>query len=123
MKIFIKNEYIPNRSEEIPLEDFQHSRNNSPHGVRPTSNNSNNGSRSHTPSRALNFEQISIHNASPRDNSLLAQVNGVVLNKELTLHQQNSSEETSFIANDDAASTSSSTGQTGTRRKGAIETV
>ncbi|KAM7360528.1 C-type lectin domain containing ema isoform 2-T3 [Cochliomyia hominivorax] len=111
------------RSEEIPLEDFQHSRNNSPHGVRPVSSNSNASSRSHTPSRALNFDQISIHNASPRDNPLLAQVNSIVLAKEIVLHQQNSSEETSFMANDDAASASSSSAQTNSRRKGAIETV
>lgn len=101
------------------MEDFQHSRNNSPHGIRAITNNPTTSSRSHTPSRAINYDQISINNSSPRDNSLLSQVNGVSLPKEVVLQQQHSSEETSFIANDDATSS----GQICARRKGAIETV
>ncbi|XP_013118308.1 protein CLEC16A homolog [Stomoxys calcitrans] len=112
------------RSEEIPLEDFQHSRNNSPHGRTPTSS-SNAGSRSHTPSRALNFDQISIHNASPRrDSNMATQPNGVSGHKENTLHTQKSSEETSFIATDETAnSVCASTTTSSSRRKGIIETV
>ena len=113
-------------SEEIPLEDFQHSRNNSP---RARSNNSNASSRSHTPSRLyLNYDQISVHNASPRDPTLLGQLNGIALAKEVVvppLPLLNSSEETSFIANDigSTLSSASSNGSASDRRKGVIETV
>ncbi|XP_030375887.1 protein CLEC16A homolog isoform X2 [Scaptodrosophila lebanonensis] len=106
------------RSEEIPLEDFQHSRNSSPHG-RGAGGNSNASSRSHTPSRILHYDQLSVHNASPREptllvgtNALLSQMNGVAIAKEVLPVQ--SSEETSFIGNDTDGES---------RRKGAIETV
>lgn len=102
------------RSEEIPLEDFPHSRNNSPHGRTPSS--SSTGSRSHTPSRAMHFD-ISVHNASPRrDNSLLTQSSVPANHKENTLQTQKSSEETSFIATEEESTS-------GARRKGLIETV
>ncbi|XP_068152742.1 protein CLEC16A homolog [Drosophila tropicalis] len=105
------------RSEEIPLEDFQHSRNNSPH----SRGNPSPSSRSHTPSRLLHYEQISVHSGSPRaeaasltgTNALLSQLNGVTVAKEVL--PVPSSEETSFIANDSEGAES--------RRKGAIETV
>ncbi|XP_073821233.1 C-type lectin domain containing ema isoform X2 [Musca autumnalis] len=111
------------RSEEIPLEDFQHSRNNSPHGRTPSSS-SNAGSRSNTPSRALNFDQISMHNASPRrDNVMANQANGVSTSKDNILHTQKSSEETSFIATEDTNNTNCTAGSSAARRKGTIETV
>ncbi|XP_017958773.1 protein CLEC16A homolog isoform X3 [Drosophila navojoa] len=109
------------RSEEIPLEDFPHSRNNSPHS-RGAMGNPSPSSRSHTPSRALHFDQISVHSGSPREsscalgtNALLSQLNGSVAIAREVIPVQ-SSEETSFIANDVEADN---------RRKGRgnIETV
>ncbi|XP_022213576.1 protein CLEC16A homolog isoform X2 [Drosophila obscura] len=108
------------RSEEIPLEDFQHSRNNSPH----SRGNGSPASRSHTPSRVLHYE-ISVHSGSPREpslvgtNALLSQLNGVPLAREVLPVQ--SSEETSFIGND--ATDGGGAGSSDSRRKGAIETV
>jgi len=92
-------------SEEIPLEDFQHSRNNSPHS-RSGLGNPTPSSRSHTPSRTLHYDQISVHSASPREpsllggsNAILSQLNsGVTIAREVTPAQ--SSEETSFIGTD-----------------------
>lgn len=93
------------RSEEIPLEDFPHSRNNSPHS-RGAMGNPSPSSRSHTPSRALHFDQISVHSGSPREsscvlgtNALLSQLNGSVAIAREVIPVQ-SSEETSFIGND-----------------------
>ncbi|XP_037954199.1 protein CLEC16A homolog [Teleopsis dalmanni] len=100
------------RSEEIPLEDFQHSRNNSPHsrgGLTP-----NGSSRSQTPSRTLNYEHLSVHSSSPREPTLLSQINGVTIAKEVVVAVP-SSEETSFIGNDST--------NNGERRKGTIETI
>ncbi|XP_017111209.1 protein CLEC16A homolog isoform X2 [Drosophila elegans] len=105
------------RSEEIPLEDFQHSRNNSPH----SRGNPSPASRSHTPIRVLHYDQLSGHSGSPREaslvgtNALLSQLNGLA--REVVPVQ--SSEETSFIGNDG----NDSTGGTEGRRRGAIETV
>lgn len=105
------------RSEEIPLEDFQHSRNNSPH----SRGNPSPASRSHTPIRVLHYDQLSGHSGSPREaslggtNALLSQLNG--LNREVLPTQ--SSEETSFIGSDGNEATGGSEG----RRRGAIETV
>ncbi|XP_005181650.2 protein CLEC16A homolog [Musca domestica] len=111
------------RSEEIPLEDFQHSRNNSPHGRTPSSS-SNAGSRSHTPSRVLNFDQMSVHNASPRrDSAMSNQTNGVSSSKDNVLQTQKSSEETSFIATEEPNSSNCTAGSSAARRKGTIETV
>lgn len=104
------------------MEDFQHSRNNSPLS-RPNigsgnatstgaGSSSNATSRSHTPSRVLHFEQISVHNASPREPSALGQINGVAIAKEVLAVP--SSEETSFIASDDLDRA---------RQRGTIETV
>nr|XP_017016775.1 protein CLEC16A homolog isoform X1 [Drosophila kikkawai] len=111
------------RSEEIPLEDFQHSRTNSPH----SRGNPSPSSRSHTPSRVLHYDQISIsgHSGSPREpalmagtNALLSQLNGVTMAREVLPVQ--SSEETSFIGSDGGDSTG---GGSDSRRRGAIETV
>uniref|UniRef100_A0A6P4EEC9 Protein CLEC16A isoform X2 n=1 Tax=Drosophila rhopaloa TaxID=1041015 RepID=A0A6P4EEC9_DRORH len=105
------------RSEEIPLEDFQHSRNNSPHSL----GNPSPASRSHTPIRVLHYDQISVHSGSPREatlvgtNALLSQLNGLA--REVIPVQ--SSEETSFIGSDGNDSTGGPEG----RRRGAIETV
>ncbi|KAI8046506.1 protein CLEC16A homolog isoform X1 [Drosophila gunungcola] len=105
------------RSEEIPLEDFQHSRNNSPH----SRGNPSPASRSHTPIRVLHYDQLSGHSGSPREaslvgtNALLSQLNGLA--REVVPVQ--SSEETSFIGNDGNDSTGGAEG----RRRGAIETV
>ncbi|XP_016973422.2 protein CLEC16A homolog isoform X1 [Drosophila rhopaloa] len=105
------------RSEEIPLEDFQHSRNNSPH----SRGNPSPASRSHTPIRVLHYDQISVHSGSPREatlvgtNALLSQLNGLA--REVIPVQ--SSEETSFIGSDGNDSTGGPEG----RRRGAIETV
>ncbi|XP_034132904.1 protein CLEC16A homolog isoform X1 [Drosophila guanche] len=107
------------RSEEIPMEDFQHSRNNSPH----SRGNGSPASRSHTPSRVLQYE-ISVHSGSPREpslvasNALLSQLNSVSLAREVLPVQ--SSEETSFIGTD---ATDGGRGSDSSRRKGAIETV
>uniref|UniRef100_A0A6P4E5X0 Protein CLEC16A isoform X4 n=1 Tax=Drosophila rhopaloa TaxID=1041015 RepID=A0A6P4E5X0_DRORH len=104
-------------SEEIPLEDFQHSRNNSPHSL----GNPSPASRSHTPIRVLHYDQISVHSGSPREatlvgtNALLSQLNGLA--REVIPVQ--SSEETSFIGSDGNDSTGGPEG----RRRGAIETV
>ncbi|XP_065723135.2 protein CLEC16A homolog isoform X2 [Drosophila suzukii] len=104
-------------SEEIPLEDFQHSRTNSPH----SRGNPSPASRSHTPIRVLHYDQLSGHNGSPREaslggtNALLSQLNG--LPREVLPVQ--SSEETSFIGSDGNEATGGSEG----RRRGAIETV
>ncbi|XP_052859555.1 protein CLEC16A homolog isoform X2 [Drosophila gunungcola] len=104
-------------SEEIPLEDFQHSRNNSPH----SRGNPSPASRSHTPIRVLHYDQLSGHSGSPREaslvgtNALLSQLNGLA--REVVPVQ--SSEETSFIGNDGNDSTGGAEG----RRRGAIETV
>uniref|UniRef100_A0A1B0AZE5 Uncharacterized protein n=1 Tax=Glossina palpalis gambiensis TaxID=67801 RepID=A0A1B0AZE5_9MUSC len=112
------------RSEEIPLEDFQQSRNNSPHSRVPSGSGN---SRSHTPSRALTFDQVSISNNSASDSvniSNVAQVNGVTAaakTKDSTTHINNSSEETSFIGSDQVDGSLSS-GSNG-RRRGVIETV
>ena len=106
------------------MEDFQHSRNNSPHarGTGGGGSNSSASSRSHTPSRLyLNYDQIAVHNASPRDPSLLGQMNGIALAKEVVALPN--SEETSFIAHDRAPSSASSTASSSERRKGVIETV
>ncbi|XP_004518251.1 protein CLEC16A homolog isoform X1 [Ceratitis capitata] len=109
------------RSEEIPLEDFQHSRNNSPHS-RANSTQTNTPTRALTPSRALNYEQIaiSVHNSTSRETHSPAlhhasQLNGVAIAKEVVAPVA-SSEETSFIGNEDAASSEQ-------RRRGIIETV
>ncbi|KAH8353873.1 hypothetical protein KR084_009923 [Drosophila pseudotakahashii] len=107
------------RSEEIPLEDFQHSRNNSPH----SRGNPSPASRSHTPIRVLHYDQLSGHSGSPREASLggtgtstlLSQLNGLA--REVLPVQ--SSEETSFIGSDGIEPTGGSEG----RRRGAIETV
>ncbi|EDV49142.1 protein CLEC16A homolog isoform X2 [Drosophila erecta] len=105
------------RSEEIPLEDFQHSRNNSPH----SRGNHSPASRSHTPIRVLHYDQLSGHSGSPREaslvgtNALLSQLNGLA--REVVPAQ--SSEETSFIGSDANEATGGSEG----RRRGAIETV
>ncbi|XP_016949361.1 protein CLEC16A homolog isoform X1 [Drosophila biarmipes] len=105
------------RSEEIPLEDFQHSRTNSPH----SRGNPSPASRSHTPIRVLHYDQLSGHSGSPREaslggtNALLSQLNG--LPREVLPVQ--SSEETSFIGSDANEATGGSEG----RRRGAIETV
>ncbi|EDW97318.1 protein CLEC16A homolog isoform X2 [Drosophila yakuba] len=105
------------RSEEIPLEDFQHSRNNSPH----SRGNLSPASRSHTPIRVLHYDQLSGHSGSPREaslggtNALLSQLNG--LPREVI--PARSSEETSFIGSDGSEATGGSEG----RRRGAIETV
>eukprot|EP00099_Drosophila_melanogaster_P000908 NP_001034058.1 endosomal maturation defective, isoform B [Drosophila melanogaster] len=116
-----RTQMAPNRSiegsEEIPLEDFQHSRNNSPH----SRGNPSPASRSHTPIRVLHYDQLSGHSGSPREaslggtNALLSQLNG--LNREVLPTQ--SSEETSFIGSDGNEATGGSEG----RRRGAIETV
>ncbi|KAM8704299.1 hypothetical protein ACLKA7_008839 [Drosophila subpalustris] len=114
------------RSEEIPLEDFQHSRNNSPLS-RTGLGNPSPSSRSHTPSRALHFDQISVHSASPREPALLAgssamlssQLNGGVTMAREVLPAQ-SSEETSFIGTDGGAATSADGRRKG---RGTIETV
>ncbi|XP_017039705.1 protein CLEC16A homolog isoform X3 [Drosophila ficusphila] len=104
-------------SEEIPLEDFQHSRTNSPH----SRGNPSPASRSHTPIRVLHYDQLSGHSGSPREasmvgtNALLSQLNGLA--REVLPVQ--SSEETSFIGNDGNEATGGSEG----RRRGAIETV
>lgn len=110
------------RSEEIPLEDFQHSRNNSPHS-RGGLGNPSPSSRSHTPSRALHYDQISVHSASPREpsllvgsNALLSQLNGGVTIAREVLPAQ-SSEETSFIGTDGDAADNRRKG------RGTIETV
>ncbi|XP_034488549.1 protein CLEC16A homolog isoform X2 [Drosophila innubila] len=113
------------RSEEIPLEDFQHSRNNSPHS-RSGLGNPTPSSRSHTPSRTLHYDQISVHSASPREpsllggsNAILNQLNsGVSIAREVTPAQ--SSEETSFIGTDNDAATSADGRRKG---RGTIETV
>uniref|UniRef100_A0A0K8UGJ7 Protein CLEC16A n=2 Tax=Bactrocera latifrons TaxID=174628 RepID=A0A0K8UGJ7_BACLA len=109
------------RSEEIPLEDFQHSRNNSPHS-RANSSHLNTPTRAHTPSRALNYEPIAItvHNGTPHDTHSPAplhatQLNGVPIAKEVLVPVA-SSEETSFIGNEEAATSEQ-------RRRGIIETV
>ncbi|XP_054745810.1 protein CLEC16A homolog isoform X1 [Anastrepha obliqua] len=109
------------RSEEIPLEDFQHSRNNSPHS-RANSSHVNTPTRAHTPSRALNYEQIAIpvHNGIPRETHSPAplhasQLNGVAIAKEVVVPVANS-EETSFIGSEEGASSDQ-------RRRGIIETV
>lgn len=109
------------RSEEIPLEDFQHSRNNSPHS-RANSSHLNTPTRAHTPSRALNYEPIAItvHNSTPHDTHSPAphhatQLNGVPIAKEVLVPVA-SSEETSFIGNEEAATSEQ-------RRRGIIETV
>ncbi|CAD6996064.1 unnamed protein product [Ceratitis capitata] len=109
------------RSEEIPLEDFQHSRNSSPHS-RANSTQTNTPTRALTPSRALNYEQIaiSVHNSTSRETHSPAlhhasQLNGVAIAKEVVAPVA-SSEETSFIGNEDAASSEQ-------RRRGIIETV
>ncbi|EDW44867.1 GM15433 [Drosophila sechellia] len=105
------------RSEEIPLEDFQHSRNNSPH----SRGNPSPASRSQTPIRVLHYDQLSGHSGSPREaslggtNALLSQLNGLA--REVPPTQ--SSEETSFIGSDGNEPTGGSEG----RRRGAIETV
>ncbi|KPU80275.1 uncharacterized protein Dana_GF16516, isoform B [Drosophila ananassae] len=108
------------RSEEIPLEDFQHSRTNSPH----SRGNHSPASRSHTPSRMHLYDQISVHSGSPREatnlvgtNALLSQLNGVPMGREVIAVQ--SSEETSFIGNDG----NDSAGCSEARRRGIIETV
>ncbi|KAH8310978.1 hypothetical protein KR044_003694 [Drosophila immigrans] len=113
------------RSEEIPLEDFQHSRNNSPHSRSGALANPSPSSRSHTPSRMLHYDQISVHSASPREpslliggtNALLSPLNGGVTIAREVLPAP-SSEETSFIGNDGDAGADN-------RRKGrgTIETV
>ncbi|XP_036329209.1 protein CLEC16A homolog isoform X2 [Rhagoletis pomonella] len=109
------------RSEEIPLEDFQHSRNNSPQS-RGSSSYVNTPTRVPTPSRALNYEQIaiSVHNGMPRETHSPAplnptQLNGVAIAKEVVVPVA-SSEETSFIGSEDAPSSEQ-------RRRGIIETV
>uniref|UniRef100_A0A0K8UEZ4 Protein CLEC16A n=1 Tax=Bactrocera latifrons TaxID=174628 RepID=A0A0K8UEZ4_BACLA len=109
------------RSEEIPLEDFQHSRNNSPHS-RANSSHLNTPTRAHTPSRALNYEPIAItvHNGTPHDTHSPAplhatQLNGVPIAKEVLVPVA-SSEETSFIGNEEAATSEQ-------RRRGIIETA
>ncbi|XP_020799604.1 protein CLEC16A isoform X3 [Drosophila serrata] len=105
-------------SEEIPLEDFQHSRTNSPH----SRGNPSPSSRSHTPTRVLHYDQISIsgHSGSPREptliagtNALLSQLNGVTMAREVLPVQ--SSEETSFIGSDGGDSTG---GGSDSRRRG-----
>ncbi|XP_016949369.1 protein CLEC16A homolog isoform X2 [Drosophila biarmipes] len=116
-----RTQMAPNRSiegsEEIPLEDFQHSRTNSPH----SRGNPSPASRSHTPIRVLHYDQLSGHSGSPREaslggtNALLSQLNG--LPREVLPVQ--SSEETSFIGSDANEATGGSEG----RRRGAIETV
>ncbi|XP_043652045.1 protein CLEC16A homolog isoform X3 [Drosophila teissieri] len=116
-----RTQMAPNRSiegsEEIPLEDFQHSRNNSPH----SRGNPSPASRSHTPIRVLHYDQLSGHSGSPREaslggtNALLSQLNG--LPREVI--PARSSEETSFIGGDGNEATGGSEG----RRRGAIETV
>ncbi|KQS39101.1 protein CLEC16A homolog isoform X3 [Drosophila erecta] len=116
-----RTQMAPNRSiegsEEIPLEDFQHSRNNSPH----SRGNHSPASRSHTPIRVLHYDQLSGHSGSPREaslvgtNALLSQLNGLA--REVVPAQ--SSEETSFIGSDANEATGGSEG----RRRGAIETV
>ncbi|XP_017004524.2 protein CLEC16A homolog isoform X2 [Drosophila takahashii] len=118
-----RTQMAPNRSiegsEEIPLEDFQHSRNNSPH----SRGNQSPASRSHTPIRVLHYDQLSGHSGSPREaslggtgtNALLSQLNGLA--REVLPVQ--SSEETSFIGSDG----NESTGGSESRRRGAIETV
>ncbi|KRK03646.1 protein CLEC16A homolog isoform X3 [Drosophila yakuba] len=116
-----RTQMAPNRSiegsEEIPLEDFQHSRNNSPH----SRGNLSPASRSHTPIRVLHYDQLSGHSGSPREaslggtNALLSQLNG--LPREVI--PARSSEETSFIGSDGSEATGGSEG----RRRGAIETV
>ncbi|XP_017076461.1 protein CLEC16A homolog isoform X4 [Drosophila eugracilis] len=116
-----RTQMAPNRSiegsEEIPLEDFQHSRTNSPH----SRGNPSPASRSHTPIRVIHYDQISGHSGSPRDsslggtNALLSQLNGLA--REALPVQ--SSEETSFIGSD----VNDSTGGSDSRRRGAIETV
>ncbi|EDV93494.1 protein CLEC16A homolog [Drosophila grimshawi] len=111
------------RSEEIPLEDFPHSRNNSPHS-RSNAGNPSPSSRSQTPSsRTLHLDQLSVHSGSPREpsligtNAILSQLNGGVTIAREVLPVQ-SSEETSFIGNDvDGAAESRRKG------RGTIETV
>uniref|UniRef100_A0A1A9ZZZ4 Uncharacterized protein n=1 Tax=Glossina pallidipes TaxID=7398 RepID=A0A1A9ZZZ4_GLOPL len=111
-----------NGSEEIPLEDFQQS---PPHSRVPSGSGS---SRSHTPSRALTFDQVSMSNNSASDSVHIpnvAQVNGGVTaaakTKDSTTQINNSSEETSFIGSDQVDGLLSS-GSNG-RRRGVIETV
>lgn len=124
----IRGELILNshfRSEEIPLEDFQHSRNNSPHSRSGLANPSP-SSRSHTPSRALHYDQISVHSGSPREpsllttNALLGQINGGVSLGREVLSSVQSSEETSFIGNDVDVAAGVETKKKG---RGTIETV
>ncbi|XP_011189527.2 protein CLEC16A homolog [Zeugodacus cucurbitae] len=109
------------RSEEIPLEDFQHSRTNSPHS-RANSSHLSTPTRAHTPSRALNYEPITItvHNGTPHETHSAAphhatQLNGVPIAKEVLVPVARS-EETSFIGNEDASTSEQ-------RRRGIIETV
>ncbi|ALC47715.1 ema [Drosophila busckii] len=113
------------RSEEIPLEDFQHSRNNSPHSRSGLSHHSP-CSRSHTPSRVLHHDQLSTHSGSPREptlmctNALLSQINGgVTIAREVMPAQ--SSEETSFIGNDNDIPVTST--ESKCKVRGTIETV
>ncbi|KAH8369212.1 hypothetical protein KR009_004320 [Drosophila setifemur] len=109
------------RSEEIPLEDFQHSRTNSPH----SRGNLSPASRPNTPIRVIHYDQISVHSGSPREsttvlmgtNALLSQLNGGVAVAREVIPVQNS-EETSFIGNG-----GDSAGGSEARRRGAIETV
>ncbi|XP_014092716.2 protein CLEC16A homolog [Bactrocera oleae] len=108
------------RSEEIPLEDFQHSRNNSPHS-RANSSHLNTPTRAHTPSRALNYEPIAVtvHNGTPHDTHSPAAHHATQLSVPIAkevLVPVASSEETSFIGNEEAASSEQ-------RRRGIIETV
>ncbi|KAH8295228.1 hypothetical protein KR018_008873 [Drosophila ironensis] len=111
------------RSEEIPLEDFHHSRTNSPH----SRGNHSPSSRSHTPSRMIAYDQICVHGGSPRDpaaalvgtNALLNQISGVPVGREVTIVQ--SSEETSFIGSNDGRTDPNNASES--RRRGTIETV
>lgn len=99
----------PYRSEEIPLEDFQHSRNSSP--IARGSPSSNTPSRSHTPSRVL-CDPISI---SPRLTSGTSDMNSLAPNGVSVMiakEAATNSEETSFIAREEKE-----------KRRGGVETV
>lgn len=94
------------RSEEIPLEDFQHSRASSQH----SRSSSIGPSRSQTPSK-IRYEKNTPHISMPNSNETnsLSDANGSAKTNEAATV---SSEETSFISQEDRE-----------RRRGTIETV
>ncbi|XP_053696989.1 protein CLEC16A homolog [Sabethes cyaneus] len=107
------------RSEEIPLEDFCNSQNSSP----VSRGSSNAASRSHTPSRLSlepsicampNNGQTSGNNAAPKETVIPSVISVATVPASITVPVELSptSEETSFIANEERQ-----------KKRGAIETV